>query len=126
MLGCDNRANLIYSTLLSNVINHRKQIELNRPLRALRSMKGLPNFDQALQVLILEESRSQADNILKEKDTPRSSFNLDSIKNFSYKEELNKFERTNPLLLASIVGTISKAKVNIRHISTVSFKHNYR
>ena len=79
-------------------------------------MKGLPNFDQALQLIVLEESRSQSNNILKEKDPPRSSFNIDSIQNFSYKKELIKFERTNPLLLASIIGTVSKAKVSVNKL----------
>ena len=32
---------------------------------------------------------------------------------FSYKEELQRFQRTNPLLLACVAGTISKCKVRI-------------
>ena len=74
-------------------------------------MKGLPSFNQALQVIVQEESRRESCNILKEKDMPTTSFNLKSVRDFSYKSELDKFQRTNPLLLASIIGTISKQKV---------------
>ena len=89
---------------------HRNQLLNNRPDRALRCMKSLSSFQPALISFVQEESRQQADNILVEKDLPRSSFSLQTLGDFSYKQQLDKFQRTNPLLLASIVGTLSKSR----------------
>ena len=88
----------------------RSQLLRNRTDRALRSLKLLPNFPPALNAFVQEECRLQAQGILSEKDSPRASFSLHSIESFSYKDQLRKFQRTNPLLLASIIGTLSKDK----------------
>ena len=89
----------------------RDQIVRNRLDQALHTMQKLPKFPEAFLVLVQEESRKEARNILKEKDPPKSEFNIDSIREFSYEAELQRFERTNPILLASVIGTISKEKV---------------
>ena len=88
----------------------RNQILDRHVQRALRSMKSLSNFETELQAFIQEESRSQAERILEDKDPAKSSFTLENLRKFSYKEQLQKFQKTNPLLLASIVGTLSKSK----------------
>ena len=88
----------------------RDQLSRNRLLRALRTMKGLPNFNHALCCFILEETRREAAKN-DGKDPPLASFNMDSLKNYSYQNELDKYEKNNPLLLAAIVGSISKEKV---------------
>ena len=88
----------------------RNKIVNQHPDRALRTMKNLSNFRPALQAFVQEESRLEAANILKHKDPPRTSFTLDMVKNFSYSEQLRKFQVTNPLLVASIVGTLSQTK----------------
>jgi hypothetical protein len=77
----------------------------------LRSLKSFPSFQTAFHSFVQEEARSEAENVLKDKDDARSEFNLDNLRKFSYKEQLVKFQRTNPLLMASIIGTISKSKV---------------
>jgi hypothetical protein len=88
----------------------RNQLLNNHIDRALRSMKSFSNFAPALNSFVQEESRLQAEGILEDKDLPRSSFTLQHLRNFSYKDQLQKFQRTNPLLMASIVGTLSKSK----------------
>ena len=44
-------------------------------------------------------------------DTSRAELSQQSIRDFSYKAELEKFKLSNPLLLAAIIGSISKEKV---------------
>ena len=61
----------------------------------------------------MEEARREADQILNEKDVRRTEFTVEDLRKFSYKEELQRFQRTNPLLLACVAGTISKCKVRI-------------
>ena len=73
-------------------------------------MASLTSFQPALNSFVQEESRKQAENILLEKDLPRATFSMQALESFSYKDQLQKFERTNPLLMASIVGTLSKAR----------------
>ena len=77
-------------------------------------MRPLSSFPSALNDFVQEECRQQAENILGEKDPPRALFSLITLENFSYKDQLKKFSQTNPLLLSSIVGTMSKTK-NTRH-----------
>ena len=73
-------------------------------------MKLLSNFEPAFQSFVQEESRLEAQQILEGKDSPRSSFKLEDLRNFSYSDQLIKFQRTNPILVASISGTLSKTK----------------
>ena len=73
-------------------------------------MKTLSNFRPALEAFIQEECRLDASRILEEKDPPKSSFSLDTLRAFSYNTQLQKFRATNPLLVASIVGTLSQNK----------------
>ena len=62
-------------------------------------MKPLSGFDTGLQQFVQEESRIQADRILDEKDPAKSSFSLETLRHFSYTEQLEKFQKTNPILL---------------------------
>ena len=73
-------------------------------------MKSLPNFSSDLVAFVQEESRLQAEAVVDEKDPSRTTFSLDTLRKFSYKEQLHKLQRTNPLLVASIVGTLSKSR----------------
>ena len=73
-------------------------------------MKRLPNFRKDFLVFVREECRLEADQILKNKDPPLSSFNLESLKSFNYTHELEKMEAVSPILIASISGAISASK----------------
>ena len=77
-------------------------------------MQQLSSFPSALNTFVQEECRQQAENILAEKDPPRALFSLLSLETFSYKDQLEKFHQTNPLLLSCIAGTLSKTK-NTNH-----------
>ena len=101
----------------------RDQLLRTRIIRALRTMKSFPNFDSELHLFIQEEARREASGVLKEKDVSKQGFNLENLRKFSYKDQLDKFQRTNPLLLSVIVGTISKdnVKSNISDISRKGF-----
>ena len=56
---------------------------------ALTTMsKGLPNYNVALSNFLQEECRKEADNILGEMDASSSSFNLEKVENFSYRNIL--------------------------------------
>ena len=48
---------------------------------------------------------------MSEKDPAKSCFSLDSLRKFSYKDQLAKLQRTSPLLVACVTGTISKEKI---------------
>ena len=85
-------------------------------------MKSLPNFDLHLHSFIQDEARREAAGILNEKETPRNKFNLENLRKFSYKDQLDKFQRTNPLLLAVIIGTLSKDKVAESEMAEISRK----
>ena len=89
----------------------RDQLMRNRIKRALRTMKDFHNFDIALQTFVLEETKREAETVVGDKDPPKSQFCLENIRKFSYKSELDKFQQSNPLLLAAIIGSISKQKV---------------
>ena len=52
----------------------------------------------------------QANAILGLKDPPRACFTLEDLRKFSYKEQVHKLQRTNPYLVASITGTLSKSR----------------
>ena len=57
--------------------------------RALATMsRGLPNFNLALSKFLQKECKKEADNILGEKDDTISSFTLEKIEDFSYKNLL--------------------------------------
>ena len=73
-------------------------------------MKSLPNFPSALVAFVQEESRLQAEAVVDQKDPSRTTFSLDNLREFSYKEQLHKLQKTSPLLVASIVGTLSKSR----------------
>ena len=73
-------------------------------------MKELPNFDLDLVKFIQEESRTQAEAIVLQKDPNRNTFTLENLRKFSNKEQLDKLQKTNPLLTATIVGTLSKTR----------------
>ena len=85
-------------------------------------MSKLPGVHDELCDFVFEESRIEADNILQNKDPPTNSFNLDTLEKFSYKEQFNRFKNITPLLLACILGTLSKSKGEIpSEISRKSF-----
>ena len=73
-------------------------------------MKPLTNFPAAFQSFVQEETRQEAQGILEDKDSPRTCFTLDDMRNFSYAEQLQKFKKTNPILVASILGTLARRK----------------
>ena len=87
-----------------------KKLTRYRTGHALREMKELPNFDKDFLQFVREECRLEADQILKNKDPPPSSFNLESLKSFDYFKELSKMEAVSPILVASISGAISASK----------------
>ena len=62
-------------------------------------MKDIPSFDKHHHSFVQEEARKEADAVLSEKDPPRAEFTLANIRKFSYKNELDKLQRNNPLLL---------------------------
>ena len=74
-------------------------------------MRPLPGFSAALVDFVQEEAFHEADGILKNKDPPVKEFSLDSLENFSYTEQLAKLQRTNPILVACIKGSIRKLKI---------------
>ena len=74
-------------------------------------MKELPNFHGDFKEFDEEEARREASIGMKSSDITRFEFKLENILTFSYNLELEKFLRSNPLLLAAIVGSISKEKV---------------
>ena len=78
--------------------------------RALKTMKTLRNFERDFYQFVRDESRRQADNILKQKDPPLSEFDTSSIDDFDDNKELFKLEGMVPILMASIAGTISASK----------------
>ena len=90
-----------------------EQLKKYRTGRALRCMKNLPNFSKDFRDFIREECRLEGDLILKDKDPPISSFNLESLRSFDYNHELEKMESICPLLVASISGSISAASKEI-------------
>ena len=61
-------------------------------------MKDLAEFPTEFLAFVHEEARKEAQGIVKEKDLPRSSFSLNDLRDFSYKDQLLKFQRTNPIL----------------------------
>ena len=62
-------------------------------------MRDLPNFDKALQSFVQEQAKKDADKVLDEKDPPRAQFTLENIKDFSYKNELDKLQKNYPILI---------------------------
>ena len=83
----------------------------NMPERALRSMRTLPGFNSALVNFVQDEAYREGGGILAEKDAPRKDFTIENLRNFSYKEQLGKLQRTNPLLVACVMGSIRKIKI---------------
>ena len=73
-------------------------------------MKPLPNFPSEFVAFVQEESRQEAQGILKNKDIPRASFTLQDMMDFDYNDQLEKFKKTNPILVACILGTMSRKK----------------
>ena len=89
---------------------HRDQIVNFRLDRALRSLKNLPEFQEVFKSFLFEEARKEAENILGDKDPPRSSFTLETLREFSYKDQLAKLQQYSPLLITCISGSLAKAK----------------
>ena len=84
--------------------------------RALKTMKTLRYFKRDFHQFVRDESRGQADYILKQKDPP-SVFDISSIDVFDYNKELFKLEGMVPILMASIAGTISASKAETSMLS---------
>ena len=81
----------------------RKQIIDRHTQRALRTMKPLSDFDRDFQYFVQEESRLQAERILGAKDPDKATFSIETVRQFSYKEQLLKFQKTNPILLGKLL-----------------------
>ena len=90
----------------------RDQLLRNRPDRALRTMKSFPKFAPAFHDFVHEEARKESECIKSDRDPPRTSFTLDTLRKFSYKEQLTKLQRSSPLLVACVAGSISKEKTS--------------
>ena len=73
-------------------------------------MKSLPNFASALVDFVHEETRQEAQGILQDKDAARTSLTIQDVKDFDYNDQFRKFQKTNPILVASILGTLSRVK----------------
>ena len=73
-------------------------------------MKELPGFHKDFTQFVREESRKEADLILGDKDPPLKDFDMNSLKDFTYLDVLQKLEKNVPILMASIAGTISDSK----------------
>ena len=73
-------------------------------------MSELPNFHQEFIEFIQEEARKEV-NSMRKNDISRADLTQQNIRNFSYNTELEKFEKSNPLLLAAIIGSISKGRI---------------
>ena len=74
-------------------------------------MKSFPNFTSAFHNFVLDEARREAQTI-SEKDPPRSAFTLETLRQFTYKDQLIKLQESSPLLVACVTGSISKDKVD--------------
>ena len=106
--------NLIYTS------HCRKQI-INRHLQtAFRSMRTLSDFDTEFQQFVQEESRLEASRILEVKDPSKTSFTLENLRKFSYKEQLHKFQKTTPILLGKSHKTESKPMSILNIILAIS------
>ena len=57
----------------------------------------------------MEEARKEAEFI--EKDVSRTEFTIEDLKKFSHKDELERYQRNCPILVACIIGSISRSKV---------------
>lgn len=90
---------------------YRDQLMKNRVGRALRSLKSFQGFQAAFKDFVQDEARRESEGILSDKDPARTSFSLDSLKQFSYKDQLARLQQSSPLLVAAVVGTISSKKV---------------
>ena len=74
----------------------------NNPSRALKLLKGMPDFQPAQVRFVSDESFKEGGNILNEKDINRKEFNIETFQRFSYKEQLGTMRTINlflPLLL---------------------------
>ena len=93
------------------MIHLRNYILKNKPMNALKAMRPLPGFYSALAIFVQDQAFQEADGILTEKDIPVKEINIDTLRKFSYKEQLLKLERTNPILVSCIKGSIRKLKI---------------
>ena len=73
-------------------------------------MKSLPNFEPEMESFIQEEARVQAASIVEQKEPNRAAFTIETLRQFSYEEQLLKYQKTTPYLLRAIVGTLSKSR----------------
>ena len=94
-----------------DIFDFRDQIIKNRPERVLRTLKALPNFNSAFYRFVQEEAHRESEGILLDKDPARKDFTLDSLRKFTYREQLNKLQTASPLLVACVTGAIAKTKV---------------
>ena len=85
-------------------------------------MKSWPNFPSEFYAFVQDEARGEATAILSEKDKSRPQFTLENLRKFNYKDQLDKFQRTNPLLLSVIIGTLSKERVTTSDFDEISRK----
>ena len=85
-------------------------------------MKSFPNFESELHSFIQDEARREATAVLSEKDPPRTQFTLQNLREFSYEDQLDKFQRTNPILVQALIGTLSKEKVSDSEVGDISRK----
>ena len=53
-------------------------------------MTGLPDFHGAFVKFVQDEAYKEGSNILLDKDIPRKEFNMNSLRSFTYKDQLGK------------------------------------
>ena len=100
----------------------RDQLLKFRVSRALRTMRSFPNFHSEFLNFLQDEVRKEASAALSEKDPPRHEFNLQSLRKFNYKDQLDSYQRTNPILVTVIAATLSKERVSENEIGDISRK----
>ena len=96
--------------MLNELYVHRANLLRHRLDRVFRRLKEYPSFRKAFQQFVYEEARKEADNVLKDKEIPRNEFSMETLRQFSFKQQLAKYQRDTPILLACVVGSMSKSK----------------
>ena len=88
----------------------RDQLLRYRLDMVFRSLKEYTTHQHAFLAFLMEDARKESQFI--EKEVSRNEFTFEDLKKFSYKEELARYQKNCPILVACIVGSISRSKVN--------------
>ena len=77
--------------------------------QGIQITKRISKLPTTFLAFLLEEARKEAEFI--EKDVSRTEFTIEDLKKFSYKDELERYQRNCPILVACVIGSISRSKV---------------